>query len=393
MSNLANECTLSFYEELTPLNNTNTFFLVKNIQTDKLFVKKHLSAFHLDVYQQLTQISVINLPHIYEVIAKDNECIIIEEYIHGETLSQKISAKALSPQTAVELMLSLCQALKILHTCEPPIIHRDIKPDNIMISNDGVLKLMDFNIARTYTSNQTKDTEYMGTAGFAAPEQFGFQQTDVRTDIYSCGVLYNYLLTQNMPTDIMAPSPYAAIIRKCISLDPKDRYQSIFELEQTLLTLQYNITASTKTREPQISDCQTHLSNSSLHSNKIPETIPQEANISLLPPGFRTKKPLHIAAAIMGYPFILWLSFSCEFKDVINVFELYYLRVVTLVACLGLVATLTNYMDIQRFFPKCKHPNKILRFICTILFACLVFCGVITIAIVFSTIVKSVLSL
>lgn len=395
MNNLANECTLSFYEELTPLNTAKTFYLVKNIQNDKLYVKKTLTAFHLDVYQRLKQTNTIHIPHIYEIISCGETCTIIEEYIHGDTLTTKLTNHIISPAKVTEWMLALCQALKILHTCDPPIIHRDIKPDNIMISNDGILKLIDFNISRTYSPKQKKDTEYMGTAGYAAPEQYGYLQTDARTDIYSCGVLFNYMLTKELPSDTIAPSPYAAIIKKCISLDPKDRYQSVMELEYALQILYYNITGTYSDTFPMetpsinntandITLSATTISDSCSIIPETKSTPPIKNNVlSFLPPGFRRKKPLHMIIALLGYISILSFSFTCDFKDTKNPIEPIYDSFLVCFACLATVAYLTNYLNIQDYIWKFNLKNKFLRFILHTTFAFVIFCGVVIVGILF----------
>lgn len=91
-----------------------------------------------------------------------------------------------------------------------------LKPDNIMVSNDGVVKLMDFDIARTYDESKKCDTEHMGTVGYAAPEHFGFGQIDARSDIYSCGVVLNVLLTGKLPEEKLAAGILVFFLGICI---------------------------------------------------------------------------------------------------------------------------------------------------------------------------------
>ena len=152
---------------------------------------------------------------------------IIEEYIAGETLLEKMEhGYVFSQKEALELMVQLCEALECLHVRLNPIIHRDIKPDNIMISNDGVVKLIDYNAARCYEKGATRDTEYIGTPGYAAPEQYGFSQSDVRTDIYALGIVLNYMLAGRPPGEKTASGAPGEIVKKCIQMDPDQRYDS-----------------------------------------------------------------------------------------------------------------------------------------------------------------------
>lgn len=128
----------------------------------------------------------------------------------------------LSEENAAFVIRSLCDILHKLHGNLPPIIHRDIKPSNIIFSSDGVVKLIDFNAARELRAEQNEDTRLMGTRRFAAPEQYGFGQSDPRTDIYALGITFYYMLTgdyptaANMPASTMISSPNAYNLPKKI---------------------------------------------------------------------------------------------------------------------------------------------------------------------------------
>ena len=129
-------------------------------------------------------------------------------------------------------MLQLCDALECLHIRFHPIIHRDIKPSNIVISSDGILKLIDYNAARRYERGATQDTRYMGTPGYAAPEQYGFFQSDVRTDIYAMGVVLNYMLTGRHISEETASGGLGRIVKRCTQLDPGKRYDSVTDVKK-----------------------------------------------------------------------------------------------------------------------------------------------------------------
>ena len=133
---------------------------------------------------------------------------------------------------AVSMIIQLCRILKQLHRCRSPIIHRDLKPANIMISSDGVVKLIDFNAAKEYRMGQMEDTCLMGTREYAAPEQYGFGQSDARTDIYALGVILNRLLTGDFPKNKLYEGRLKPVIQTCIQMDADARYQSVELLER-----------------------------------------------------------------------------------------------------------------------------------------------------------------
>lgn len=188
------------------------------------------------------------LPRIVDIIENGDMIFVIMDYIEGETLGSVLKAEGPQPQElVVEWALQLCEVLDYLHTRNPSIIYRDMKPDNIMLKPDGNIKLIDFGIAREYKEHKSSDTIGLGTRGYAAPEQFGGQaQTDPRTDIYCLGMTMHHLLTGKNPGEppyetypIRHWNPQLStglevIIQKCINLDPDKRYQSCAELAYAL---------------------------------------------------------------------------------------------------------------------------------------------------------------
>lgn len=167
-------------------------WLVKEDCTGKLFILKEIMPELADIYRTLQSFPNKNLAAISQTVKSDNKCIVIEEYISGNTLEEIINNRNTNVQTAFNIIKQLLEVLIFLHGIN--IIHRDINPKNVMVSTDGIVKLIDFGIARKYKENSATDTTILGTEGFAAPEQFGFQQTDGRSDIYSLGVLFHLLV-------------------------------------------------------------------------------------------------------------------------------------------------------------------------------------------------------
>lgn len=184
------------------------------------------------------------LPRIVDIF-EDRDCIyIVEDYVEGITLDDLLKQKKrVDEAQGLQWFRDLCGVLNYLHGQRPhPIIYRDMKPSNVMLQPDGTLKLIDFGIAREYKQESNADTTYIGTKGYAAPEQFGKAQTDARTDIYALGVTMYHLLTgkspyeppyQFVPVRQLAPElshGIEYILNKCIQSEPADRYQNVDEL-------------------------------------------------------------------------------------------------------------------------------------------------------------------
>jgi len=183
------------------------------------------------VYRRLLQVDCPYLPRIYEVAEWDNQVLVLEEYIPGDSLTFLLEGGPLPRRTVKKIGRQLCAALSVLH--ETGSVHRDIKPDNIILRGDTAV-LIDFDAARIYDPGQQQDTRVLGTIGFAAPEQFGFVQSDHRADIYSMGVLLNVMLTGKHPSMEQVGGNLGRIIARCTAMNPKNRYQSVQQLMDLL---------------------------------------------------------------------------------------------------------------------------------------------------------------
>lgn len=344
MSAISDECKLSFYEEITPFRENGRFWLVRHRQTGKFYVRKNLSSVHREVYLVLRGITSRNLPRIYECISLKNEFVVIEELIVGDNLCELVRQGKMCHERAVGIMIDICNVLFILHSMVPPIIHRDIKPDNILVTNDGVVKLMDFDIARNYDRDKSQDTEHMGTVGYAAPEHFGFGQTDARSDIYSCGVVLNFLLTGQMPEERMAEGNLGMVVKRCIQINPIHRYQNVFELRQAL-------------------------------GGNGEEKGPSFARDwhKFLPPGFRTLKPWKMAVAISTYCLIFYCVLSADFEAKSEL-ELILNRIFSGLGLLGGVLVLCNYLGVADQLPGAGRSCGKAFWLPRCLYAFLTFC-------------------
>ena len=184
-----------------------------------------------DVYRNLIGTDCPHLPKIFDVKEENGITYVLEEYVSGDTLAFLIEEKPLTEEYAKEIMLQLCNALNVLHSFGA--VHRDVKPENIIIrGNEAVL--IDFDAARFYNDENTTDTKIMGTTGYAAPEQFGFTQTDARTDVYAMGILLNAMLTKQHPSKKITDGIYRSIIQKCTQINADQRYSSVTELSQAI---------------------------------------------------------------------------------------------------------------------------------------------------------------
>lgn len=185
------------------------------------------------LYRLLQTVRHPHLPRIYEVQQEGNRCLVLEEYLDGSTVAQILENGLYTEDGVRRVMAAVCEGAGFLHRYG--YIHRDIKPENVMVCDDGRVVLLDFDIAREYKPHARQDTCVIGTAGYAAPEQFGVAQTDTRSDLFAMGVMMNVMLTGQHPTRQAATGKLAPIIEKCTQLDPNKRYADVWELKERLL--------------------------------------------------------------------------------------------------------------------------------------------------------------
>lgn len=208
--------------ELLHQSDKSTVALVIDMETGKKVVRKELSGRHL-IYSKLQTIYHPYLPNILSVRLENGKTNVTEEYIEGASLG-RIS---LSERGLTRAFLELCQVLEFLH--DHGILHRDIKPDNILLAPDGHIRLIDFDAAREPKANEAQDTRLLGTRGYAPPEQFGFAQTDARADLYALGATFRQLLGP-----VAREGRWRHILRRCTALDPKDRYASAGQIRRAV---------------------------------------------------------------------------------------------------------------------------------------------------------------
>ena len=137
----------------------------------------------------------------------------MEEYVEGDNLATLLSEARFTPSEARRIVSQLCSALWILHSM-------------------GIV--IDFDASRVFKNEESRDTQVLGTTGYAAPEQYGIAQTDERADLYSLGVLLNILLTGKHPSRELAPGHLGRIVQKCTMVNPKKRFKNVLYLMEAL---------------------------------------------------------------------------------------------------------------------------------------------------------------
>jgi serine/threonine protein kinase len=203
----------------------------------------------------LVPLSHPNLPNVSDFFEEGGKVYLVMEFIEGETLEKK-QGEAGGPLDEALVMgwaLQLCNVLHYLHTRPRPIIFRDMKPSNVMVTSEREIKLIDFGIARVFKATVTKDTSLLGSQGYAPLEQYGRGQSDARSDIYALGATLYDLLTHEVPADSPtrrvnpeafetprqlnpAISPATeAIVLKAMENEPQNRFQSVAEMYQAIV--------------------------------------------------------------------------------------------------------------------------------------------------------------
>ncbi|MCR5272703.1 MAG: protein kinase [Lachnospiraceae bacterium] len=260
----------------------------------------------------------------------------IEEYISGTPLNELMASKNLNLSLIEKIMSDLCSIVSRLHMVSPAIIHRDIKPSNVIVGNDGYVALLDFNAAKQFTENATKDTVLLGTEGYAAPEQYGFGSSSPQTDIYALGILFKEMLQSSN----ISLFPYKKIIDKCTHINPDERYRSVEEFREAL-------------------------------SLKLPDSSGTDSKrntlASFIPPGYRSHKPLKMLLATFGYIVLLDFFLTLKIENT-NGISLWIERIAMLLATLSIIFISYNYRDVWDVIPFAKSKYKTLRIISIITF-------------------------
>ncbi len=218
----------------------------------------------------LGRLSHPNLPHIYDAFNERGRSYLVMDFIDGKTLLQLLKESGFRPLPVAQVLgyaLQLCDVLAYLHQQHPPIIFRDLKPTNVMVTANGHVFLIDFGIARIFKEGQEQDTALLGSPGYAAPEQHGSAQTNPRSDLYSLGATLHCCLTGRDPYNAddrftfppvrqynpQVPVELDQLIQRLLALDERQRPASAVEVQQALLKIGQQATEDTRSISPAMS--------------------------------------------------------------------------------------------------------------------------------------------
>ena len=372
---LEEESRLSFYRELTVLDEKKNIVLVQDIRNSELCVKKTIDIYSRDVYEQLASVRIEGVPAVKECVADEGKLIVVEEYVQGRSLKQVLDEQGLlNEEQAYDIAVQLADILVRLHQLEPAIVHRDIKPSNIIIEKNGHVNLIDFNAARHVNADKNEDTRMLGTVYFAAPEQFGFGQSDERTDIYGLGATINYIMTGDKPGAGIAECRFSDILKKCLMVDAKDRYQSAEELRGVLDMLNYSIVQDNRKKaetafrkDNTISIVRTYRNIRDIIVKMYRKYQKRNYDIDTswrryLLPGFRRLNVVYCLIALVWYAVIVWMTITfavTDSKTGISVTggELTMYKIAVFVLLFGMTMWFGNYLNIRRKLPGMKKIN------------------------------------
>ena len=221
---------------------------IKQINLSRLSPKQMIEvtdSFNREV-GYLSQLKNDHIPRVHDYFTDPEHWYVVMDYIEGETLEDRLKKARrgrFSTQQVFDIGIALCDVLGYLHAQRPPIIFRDVKPANVMLTKTGRIYLIDFGIARHYTAEQSRDTAPLGSPGYAAPEQYGKAQTTAQTDIYGLGATLQTLLTGKEPLEMLVggasrdrpiPKKLQALLTSMLERDASKRPQSMDEVKQSL---------------------------------------------------------------------------------------------------------------------------------------------------------------
>ncbi|MCC8136908.1 MAG: serine/threonine protein kinase [Clostridiales bacterium] len=370
--NLADRTALSYYRPAGDIRPKHGICLVQHSLTGKFYVQKRLTVYNMEVYQALLAHPIPGTPRIFELVEDESVLTVIEEYLSGNSLQELLDEKGSLPEPQViDIISQLLVIVSSLHHATPAIIHRDIKPSNVILTEDGIVKLLDFNAAKFISDSKSRDTVLLGTSGFAAPEQYGFAPSGVQTDLYSIGVLMNVLLTGCLPSERLADGRLSAIITKCTQIDPHNRYTNANDLIAVL----EKVPTDVKEKSAAEADREQPVKNGLPINVRRAKEGPY-AWRRFLPPGFRSGSAAHMIIALPGYLLLFYCGLTLT-VEAASPAELVLNRIAFCLSGLGIIFFSGNYLDVQSHLLLTRSSNRLIRIFGIILYDTVIFLGII----------------
>lgn len=239
------------YECLKESEDSSTF-LVKETATGILCVLKwgrnrqtEFLRNEMEIMKKMADRKLSGIPKAYRIFEENGEVYLVREYIEGMSLAQMVLQKGgISEAEICRISRKICQTAEQFQNPDGPMIHRDIKPENIVVTPGGEVVFIDFGTMRSYKKDGSRDTFVVGTRGTAAPEQYGYTQTDQRTDVYAIGQTMLYMVSEsyemNQLSECAVSRRMKKIIEKACSFEPDKRYGDAAQLRRAVEKCQAN---------------------------------------------------------------------------------------------------------------------------------------------------------
>ena len=230
----------------------SSIFLVKETATGILCVLKwgrnrqtEFLRNEMEIMKKMADRKLSGIPKAYRIFEENGEVYLVREYIEGMSLAQMVLQKGgISEAEICRISRKICQTAEQFQNPDEPMIHRDIKPENIVVTPGGEVVFIDFGTMRSYKKDGSRDTFVVGTRGTAAPEQYGYTQTDQRTDVYAIGQTMLYMVAEsyekNQLSECAVSRRMKKIIEKACSFEPDKRYGDAAQLRRAVEKCQAN---------------------------------------------------------------------------------------------------------------------------------------------------------
>ena len=322
---------LAQYKFISVLDDSHKVSLMQNISDRRLYLKKEMSSYNYGVIEWLMMNPVKNTPFIYELIENDGKLIVIEEYFAGSTLQELLDNGTVFTAGAIrDTAEQLCRILSDLHRAAPPIIHRAVRPSNILITPDGTVKLLEMNAARWYLGKPEIDASMKNRKKYGAPEQYTYGESTILSDIYSVGTVIKRMLEERTQPDDPGFVFLENVAWKCTQVDPNYRYQSAAAIADTL------------------------------HLGQDVENSGPSRFRRFLPPGYRREHPLYMLLFTAIYIIVFNVALTLRVPGAAPG-RLWTVRILALLMFLFLVFFSGNYLDCQKYLGLQKISNRMVR--------------------------------